>query len=64
MSWILRQLDGDDFLPFAALFQPEQGVSLLLVNFIAVLELVKEGLLEVRQEAAYQEIYVRRAQAA
>jgi segregation and condensation protein A len=64
MSWILRQLDGDDFLPFAALFQPEQGVSLLLVNFIAVLELVKEGLLEVSQEAAYQEIYVRRAQAA
>ena len=33
----------------------------LVVNFIAVLELVKEGLVKVSQEAAYQPIYVRLA---
>jgi segregation and condensation protein A len=61
MSWVLRQLEGHDYVSFDALFEEGHGVSWLVVNFIAILELVKEGLLHVSQEAAYQPIYVRRA---
>lgn len=61
MSWVLRQVEGRDFVPFEALFLAGQGVTWLVVNFIAILELVKEGLLRVSQEAAYLPIYVRRA---
>lgn len=60
MSWLLRQLEGRDYVAFADLFDPLQGVSYLVVNFIAILELVKEGLVLVTQESAYQPIYVRR----
>jgi segregation and condensation protein A len=59
MSWILRRVAGRDYVPFEDLFEIERGVSYLVVNFIAILELVKEGLLRVSQEAAYLPIYVR-----
>ncbi|MDN0081850.1 ScpA family protein [Crenobacter sp. SG2305] len=61
MSWILRYLDGRDYVAFEELFDLDKGVAHLVVNFIAVLELVKEGLIKVSQEAAYQPIYVRLA---
>lgn len=60
MSWILRQVDGRDYVAFEELFESALGVSYLVVNFIAILELVKEGLLVVSQDAPYQPIYVRR----
>lgn len=59
MSWILRYLAEREYVPFAELFEPDKGVAHLVVNFIAVLELVKEGLIRVSQDAAYQPIYVR-----
>nr|WP_236687601.1 ScpA family protein [Chromobacterium subtsugae] len=59
MSWILRYLDGREYVPFEELFDIAKGVAHLVVNFIAVLELVKEGLVKVSQEAPYQPIYVR-----
>jgi segregation and condensation protein A len=59
MSWILRYLHGREYVPFEELFEVDKGVAHLVVNFIAVLELVKEGLIKVSQEAAYQPIYVR-----
>lgn len=61
MSWVLRRLEGRDYVPFAELFDPARGVAWLVVNFIAILELVKEGLALVSQEAAYLPIHVRRA---
>jgi segregation and condensation protein A len=60
MSWLLRRLEGCDYVPFTDLFEAEQGVAYLVVNFIAILELVKEGLVVVSQESPYQPIYVRR----
>jgi segregation and condensation protein A len=57
MSHILRVLDGGDYIEFQELFDLEQGVPLLVVTFIAVLELVKEKMIQVSQEAAYQPIY-------
>ena len=59
MSWILRYLSGREYVPFEELFEVDKGVAHLVVNFIAVLELVKEGLIKVSQDAAYQPIYVR-----
>ena len=59
MSWILRYLSEREYVPFEELFEVDKGVAHLVVNFIAVLELVKEGLIKVSQEVAYQPIYVR-----
>jgi segregation and condensation protein A len=59
MSWILRYLSDREYVPFEELFEVDKGVAHLVVNFIAVLELVKEGLIKVSQDAAYQPIYVR-----
>nr|WP_229804451.1 ScpA family protein [Paludibacterium paludis] len=61
MSWILRYLEGRDYVPFDELFDVRKGVAHLVVNFIAVLELVKEALVRVSQEEPYQPIYVRLA---
>ncbi|MDF0606368.1 segregation/condensation protein A [Neisseriaceae bacterium TC5R-5] len=59
MSWLLRYLDGRDYVPFEELFDVTKGVTHLVVNFIAVLELVKEGMVKVSQDVPYQTIYVR-----
>ncbi|MBV8679999.1 MAG: segregation/condensation protein A [Aquitalea sp.] len=59
MSWILRYLAEREYVPFEELFEVDKGVAHLVVNFIAVLELVREGLIKVSQDAAYQPIYVR-----
>ncbi len=61
MSWILRYLDGRDYVSFEELFDIQKGVAHLVVNFIAVLELVKEGMVKVSQDEPYQPIYVRLA---
>ncbi|BAK78064.1 chromosome segregation and condensation protein ScpA [Pseudogulbenkiania sp. NH8B] len=61
MTWILRYLEGREYVAFEELFDLALGVPHLVVNFIAVLELVKEGLVKVSQDAAYQPIYVRLA---
>lgn len=59
MSRVLRQLQETRFVEFKALFQPEQGVSVLVVTFLALLELAREGLIEVSQQQAYSTIYVK-----
>ena len=61
MSIVLRRLQGRKFLEFADLFEAERGVPVLVVTFIAMLELAKEGLLEVTQAEAFAPIYVRLA---
>ena len=61
MSIVLRKLQGRKFLEFEDLFDPTRGMPVLVVTFIALLELSKEGLLEVTQAVAYAPIYVRLA---
>jgi segregation and condensation protein A len=43
------------------LFDPQLGLSVLVVTFIAMLELAKETLIEITQAEAYAPIYVRLA---
>jgi segregation and condensation protein A len=61
MSIVLRKLQGQRFLEFEDLFDATRGMPVLVVTFIALLELSKEGLLEVTQAEAYAPIYVRLA---
>jgi segregation and condensation protein A len=61
MSIVLRKLQGRKFLEFEDLFDATRGMPVLVVTFIALLELSKEGLLEVTQAEAFAPIYVRLA---
>jgi segregation and condensation protein A len=61
MTIVLRQLQGRKFLEFEDLFEPARGMPVLVVTFIAMLELAKEGLLEITQAEAFAPIYVRLA---
>ena len=61
MSIVLKKLQGRRFAPFEALFDPAQGVPVLVVTLIALLELAKETLVEITQAEAYAPIYVRLA---
>ena len=61
MSIVLRRLQGRRFVEFHELFDTSRGVPLLVVTFIAMLELSRERLLEVTQAEAFAPIYVRLA---
>ncbi|HET8746435.1 MAG TPA: ScpA family protein [Ramlibacter sp.] len=61
MSLVLKKLQGRRFIEFEQLFDPAKGVPVLIVTFIATLELAKETLIEVTQAEAYAPIYVRLA---
>jgi segregation and condensation protein A len=61
MSMVLKKLQGQRFVEFEQLFDPSQGVPVLLVTFIALLELAKEMLVDITQAEAYAPIYVRMA---
>ena len=61
MSIVLKHLQGRKFVEFEHLFDPSLGVPVLVVTFIALLELAKETLIEITQAEAFAPIYVRLA---
>jgi segregation and condensation protein A len=61
MSLVLRNLQGKRFVEFERLFDVAKGVPVVVVTFIAMLELAREHLIEVTQAEAYAPIYVRLA---
>jgi segregation and condensation protein A len=61
MSIVLRHLQGRKFVEFEHLFDPGKGIPVLVVTFIALLELAKETLIEITQAEAFAPIYVRLA---
>lgn len=61
MSIVLRKLQGRKFLEFEELFDTSRGMPVLVVTFIALLELAKECLLEITQAESFAPIYVRLA---
>lgn len=63
MTLILRNLAGRAFTEFSTLFEVGSGVAVLIVNFLAVLELVRESLIEVTQSEPFAPIYVKIANA-
>jgi segregation and condensation protein A len=63
MSNILAALEQGSFLEFGRLFTPEEGRAGVTVSFIAILELMREGLIEIMQTEAYAPLHVRAAAA-
>ena len=61
MSGILRRLQSSGFVEFADLFDPSRGAPVVVVNFVAMLELAKENLIEITQAEPLAPIYVRLA---
>ncbi|MFO0113877.1 MAG: segregation and condensation protein A [Betaproteobacteria bacterium] len=63
MSRILRRLGSEggvqEFVRFDDLFQLEEGVSVIVVSFLAVLELAREALIEITQTTPMEPIYVK-----
>ena len=59
MSRILRTLQPGTFVEFSALFEPERGVPLLVVSFLALLELARESMVEITQQTPFDPIYVK-----
>ena len=63
MSSILRALKERRVVEFGELFDPQRGVAVLVVTFLALLELARERLLEITQSAGFGPIYVKLAHA-
>ncbi len=61
MTLVLKKLQGRRFVEFEDLFDPAKGTPVLVVTFIALLELAKETLIEITQAEAFAPIYVRLA---
>ena len=59
MTTILEKLKNKDFLDFTELFDLEEQKTGLVVTFLAILELMKESLLEIVQTKAYGLIHVK-----
>ncbi len=59
MSDVLERLKGGGFVPFVELFTAEEGKLGVVVTFMAILELVKESLIELVQNEPFAPIHVR-----
>ncbi len=62
MSDILASLERASFVEFVNLFKPQEGRMGVTVTFVAILELVREGLIEIVQTEAYAPIHVRKGE--
>src|SRR5487761_2054971 len=63
MTKVLRQLRNTDFVSFESLFEVDATIPMLVVTFIAILELAKENLVEITQTETLGNIYVRTSRA-
>ncbi len=61
MTIVLRRLQDRRFAEFDELFDTARGVPVVVVTFIALLELARESLIEITQAEAFAPIYVRLA---
>lgn len=63
MSRVLKHLQENGRTLFDALFEPQTGRSALVVTFLALLELVRERLVDIVQNEPFAPIYAQVAQA-
>lgn len=59
MSQVLTMLSSNAFTPFVALFTVEEGRLGVVVTFLAVMELIKESLVEIVQTEPFGPIHVK-----
>jgi len=61
MSMVLERIGGDEFTAFTSLFRIEEGRMGVVVSLLAVLELIKESLIELVQSEPFAPIYIKAA---
>jgi segregation and condensation protein A len=61
MSEILSRIRASSFTSFGSLFDPEEGRMGVAVTFIAILELLRESVIEVVQAHEFAPLHVRAA---
>ena len=59
MTEVLDKLSGQQFVPFVSLFSVKEGRLGVVVTFLAVLELIKESLVEIVQTESFGPIHVK-----
>jgi segregation and condensation protein A len=59
MTDVLAALNDHAFVDFVRLFHPDEGRRGVTVTFVAILELLREGLIEMVQSEAYGPLHVR-----
>jgi segregation and condensation protein A len=59
MSQVMENLRNNQFVPFVALFTLEEGRLGVVVTFLAVMELIKESLVEIVQSENFGPIHVK-----
>jgi len=59
MSQVLDRLHDKQFVPFVALFKFDEGRLGVVVTFLAVMELIKESLIEIVQNESFGPIHVK-----
>lgn len=59
MAYILNTINAQDFTEFKQLFQPETGRQGVIVTFLALLELLREAMIELVQSEPFAPIHVR-----
>jgi segregation and condensation protein A len=59
MTEVMSALAGSSFIDFTRLFRADEGRSGVTVTFVAVLELLREGLIEIVQTEPYAPLHVR-----
>lgn len=61
MSIVLSSLKPNVFVPFTSFFKVEEGRMGVVVTFLAILELIKEGMLDVVQSEPFAPIHLKAA---
>ena len=59
MTQVLEKLNGKEFMPFISLFSAEEGRLGVVVTFLAIMELIKESLVEIVQTEIFGAIHVK-----
>jgi len=59
MADVLSSLTASAFVDFVQLFRAEEGRRGVTVTFVAILELMREGLIEIAQAEGYAPLHVR-----
>jgi segregation and condensation protein A len=59
MSQVLVRLRGEHFIPFVSLFKVAEGRLGVVVTFLAIMELIKESLIEIVQNEPFGPIHIK-----
>jgi segregation and condensation protein A len=59
MTQVLENIRGQQFVPFVSLFKEDEGRLGVVVTFLAIMELIKESLVEIVQSESFGPIHVK-----